>query len=278
MNIKLIKFLAVICAALLLFIISEWLYSNSSRKQLLTEIETVDKRPKPVTQLPTLELTRRPESSYVNLVSRPLFIQGRRPVNEASQTASINKPVTSGSFNWSLNGIYTYKKQKHALLTRTGAKVAKDNYRKVIRGSEVEGWLIDEIQKDMIVVSQGGQQKELPLRKVKPKTAATNGNMKGPAPDSPPAVVTPQPVIPGQVPPGAAPAPEQIPGTMPAPEQIPETIPAPEQIPDADPPPDAIPETIPEIIPEPETPIEPELIPDQSSEIYPENSENVQLQ
>lgn len=277
MNIKLIKFLAGLCLFLLFIIISEWLYSINSRKELLTEIETVDKRPKPVTRLPTLELTRRPESSYVNLVSRPLFIQGRRPVNETAQTASTNKPVTSGSFNWSLNGIYTYKKQFHALLTRTGAKVPKDNYRKVTKGSEVEGWIIDEIRKDMIVVSQGGQQKELPLRKAKPKTTPVNNNMSQPPAGTTP--VPPQPVVPGQTPPGAAPSPEQPPGTLPVPEQIPGTIPVPEQIPDAEQAPEeVIPEPIPEIIPEPEPPIEPEMIPDQSSEIYPENSENVQLQ
>ena len=206
MNIKLIKFLAGLCAILLLVILGEWLYLNHARKALLEEIKTVDKKPKPMAELPTLELTRRPESSYVNMVSRPLFIQGRRPVNEAPQ-ATAAKPVASGTFNWTLNGIYTHKRRTYALLTRNGAKVPKDNFRKVSVSSDIDGWQVEEIQKDKIVVSQADQRKELPLHKIKPKT-------NNPAqPQNPGMATMPPPVIPGQVPPPGIPA-EQMPDGM----------------------------------------------------------------
>jgi hypothetical protein len=274
MNAKLIKFLAGLCGILMLIIISEWLYANYSQKRLLAEIETVDKKAKPVTQLPTLELARRPESSYVNMVNRPLFIQGRRPVNEAPQTVAAKSTATA-TFNWSLNGIYTYKKSLYALLSRDGAKVAKDNYRKVTKNSEVDGWVIDQIRKDRIIVSQGDQQKELLLRKVKAKSAShtlNDGSQNNPPMPN-------APIIPGQVPPGTVPpVPEQIPQTIPMPDQVPPTIPMPDQYPEGIPVPEEIPEQIPEIIPEPEPPYEPEMIPDQSGEIYPENTENVQIQ
>lgn len=270
MNMKLIKFLAVLCGLLVLVIIGEWLYAMHAQKELLAEIKTVDKKARVITQLPALELTRRPESSYVNMVNRPLFIQGRRPVNEAPQTVSTKKTATA-TFNWTLNGIYSFRKGRYALLSRSGAKVPKDNFRKVTKNSEVDGWIVDDIDKDKIIVSQSDQQKELSLRKVKPKGNSTN-------PSTPP-VTPPQnipPVIPGQMPPGTVPIPGQPPELVPPPEQMPEQI-QPEQMIDGMPP-EGIPEPIPEMMPEPEPPLEPEMIPDQSSEIYPENSENVQIQ
>ncbi|MEQ1544239.1 hypothetical protein [Methyloglobulus sp.] len=245
MNIKLIKFLGVLCAALCFIIICEWLYAIYAQNQLLASIQAVDKQKKSAIELPSIELTKQPESSYVDLVARPLFIQGRKPVNEPS---AVTTPVTTATenFNWALNGVYTHKKSLYALFSRTTAKVAKDNYRKVTKDNDIDGWKLTEIHNDKVVVSQGGKQKELPLRKPKPKNPANNMGS---------AIATP-------------PMPGQQPGQPFAPNQQP--IPIPEQMPE--------PEPIPEPIPEPEPMLEPELIPDDSSEPFFENSENEQFQ
>lgn len=240
MNIKLIKFLAALCAGLCFIIVCEWLYAIYAQKQLLASIQAVDTKKKPAVELPSIELTKQPESSYVDLVSRPLFIQGRKPVNEPSAEATPG-PVATQTFNWDLNGIYTHKKGLYALFTRTTNKVAKDNYRKVTKDSDIDGWKLTEIHKDKVVVSQGGMKKELPLRKPKSKDSPTS---MGRQPITPPMPGQPgQPLMPGQQP---------IP--------IPEPVPQPEPEPDPDP------------------ALEPELIPDESSEPYFENSDNEQFQ
>lgn len=271
MNIRLIKSLLILCALFLTMIIGEWLYAIYAQKQLLSSIETVGKAQKPLAQLPELDLTKQPESNYVNLVNRPLFIAGRRPVNEAPATTATVSTATE-NFNWSLNGIYTKKGKLFALLSRTGAKVAKDNYRKVTKNSDIDGWLLSEIHKDRVVVSLAGKLKDLPLRKIKPKGANNNPNQQQEQQAGMQNGGMP-PNIPGQVPQN----PEQIPGAIPG--QIPGQIPVP--------PPEIVPEQLPdgtmvEPIPEPvpEEPImDPEMIPpEDSTEIYPENSENVQIQ
>jgi hypothetical protein len=219
MNMKLIKFLAAICAGLCLVIASEWLYAIYAQKKLLASLESVNKQNKPVAQLPNIELAKRPESSYTDLVSRPLFIQGRKPVNEPTNEEMTAASTATETFNWALNGVYTYQNKLYALLSRTSAKVPKDNYRKVTKDSDVEGWKLVEIQKDSVIVSQGGKQQELPLRKPKPKDASNNnGNpmVPPPVPNQPG-----QPLTPEQQ---SIPAPEPVP----APEQVPE----PELIPD----------------------------------------------
>jgi hypothetical protein len=237
MNMKLIKFLAALCAGLCFIIVCEWLYAIYAQKQLLESIQAVDKQKKPVAELPSIQLTKQPETSYVDLVARPLFIQGRKPVNEPDP---VTTPVAKATetFNWALNGVYTYQKSLYALFSRTTAKVPKDNYRKITKDSDIDGWKLIEIHKDKVVVSQGGQQKELTLRKPKPKDPASNVGR--------PLIAPPVPNQPGEP---LAPDQQQ---PMPTPELEPE--------------------------PMPEEMLEPELIPDESSEPYFENSDNEQFQ
>jgi hypothetical protein len=240
MNFKLIKLLAAICAALIFVIACEWMYALYAQKQLLESVGAGEKQKKSTAQLPTLELTKRPETSYTDLVTRPLFIQGRRPVNEPSAEQTPVTNAATETFNWAVNGIYTYQNKLYALLSRTTAKVAKDNYRKVTVDSDVDGWKLVEIQKDKVIVSQGNKQKELPLRKAKPKDASgLPGNSIGNPMIPPPVPNQPgqpgQPLLPGQQP-------------IPVPEPVPEPI------------------------------LEPELIPDESSETFIENDENEQFQ
>jgi hypothetical protein len=220
MNIKLIKFLAAICAGLSLLIVCEWLYAIYAQKSLLESVQAIDKKNKTVAELPSIELTKQPESAYVDLVSRPLFIQGRKPVNEPT-TAPIPVSTATENFNWSLDGVYTQNNTLYALFSRTTAKVPKDNYRKVTKDNDIDGWKLTEIHKDKVIVSQGGKQKELPLRKSKPKDPAKNvgGSLIAPP-------------VPNQL--GQPFIPNQQPNQQPIPEPVPEPEPViePELIPD----------------------------------------------
>jgi hypothetical protein len=216
MNIKLIKLLATLCAGLCFLIACEWMYAMYAQKQLLENDTNASKQKKTVAQLPTIELAKQPETSYTDLVTRPLFIQGRRPVNEPNEQTSVANAVTD-TFNWALDGVYTHQNTLYALLSRTTAKVAKDNYRKVTKDNDIDGWKLTEIQKDKVVVSQGSKQKELPLRKPKPKDAISNtSNPPGvpPVPNQPG-----QPLVHGQPP---IPAPVPVPEPELEPEFIPE--------------------------------------------------------
>ncbi len=237
MNLKLIKLLGTVCAGLCVIILCEWLYAIFAQNQLLSAIHDIDKQKNQALKLPSINLTEQAETSYVDLVARPLFIQGRKPVNEPNNEAI---PVTTATetFNWSLTGVYTHKNTLYALFSRTTTKVPKDNFRKVTKNNDIDGWKLIEIYKDRVVVSQGSKQKELPLRKTKPKEPANNaGN---------PMIVPPMPNQPGQP-------------MMPNQQQ---PVPMPEPIPE----------------PEPEQFIDPEVIPDETDESFFENNENEQFQ
>ncbi len=167
MNSKLVSILTSVCLVLILIIIGEWFYAVRVQKQTLASTTSSDTKILH-DEMPGIELTRQAEESYEDLVARPLFIKGRKPVDEPTpeeaQTANA-----ANTFDWELNGIYSTKKGLSALFSRSKSKVRKDNFRRITAGTDLDGWKLKEIHKDRAILSQGNQNKELLLRKPKPK-------------------------------------------------------------------------------------------------------------
>lgn len=162
------------CLLFVFIIIVEWLYAEQSRKQILTTSIPTEKKVAN-DEMPNIELTRQSEESYADLVARPLFIKGRKPVDEPSPEEIQNMAVAN-VFDWQVNGIYTTKKGLSALFSRSKSKIAKDNHRRVLIGGDLDGWRLAEIQSDKVILNQGNEQKELLLRKPKLKDLSKKPN------------------------------------------------------------------------------------------------------
>ena len=238
MNIKVIKLLVSICIGLGLVIAVEWLYASYMRHRLLTSISEAKPQDYKTNALPQIELAEQPEQSYTDLVARPLFIKGRRPVKEPIPEG-VQGATQSENFDWQLSGIYSTRKKVSALFSRVKTKVAKDNYRKITVGDEIDGWRLTEIDKDRVIVKQGAKEKELLLRELKFKEPAPPEPVREPPPAPrhsplPPAPEPPPEGPAGTEPPPEAPAaPEPPPGGPAAPESPPGTPAAPEPPPGA---------------------------------------------
>jgi hypothetical protein len=175
MNSKLVSVLASVCIVLILIIIGEWFYAVRAQKQTLNSTISTETKISH-DEMPEIELTRQPEESYADLVTRPLFIKGRKPVDEPS-SGEEQTIATANHFDWQLNGVYTTKKGLSALFSRSASKVPKDKYRKISTGADLDGWKLTEIHKDRAILKQGDQQKELLLRKPKLKNLTNMSNM-----------------------------------------------------------------------------------------------------
>jgi hypothetical protein len=193
MNSKLIKLLVTICIGLCVVIAGEWLYASYMQHRLLTSIASEKPQDYKADELPEIELTSQTEDSYVDLVARPLFVKGRRPVDEPV-TGTAQAASKSEVFDWQLTGVYSTKKAVSALFSRSKSKVSKDNHRKITVGDDLDGWKLTEINKDRAVLKQGSNEKELLLRKPKLKTPPQGANGATPAPPAPAApAATPEP-------------------------------------------------------------------------------------
>lgn len=195
MNSKLVSVLAAVCISCILIITGEWLYAKHEQKQLLTSVTPAEIKA-PAEEMPGLELTRKDEASYTDLVSRPLFLKGRRPVNEpVSEEAQAG--ATLNNFDWKLDGVYSTKKGFSALFSRAKSKASKDNHRRIGVGVALDGWKLAEVHLDRVVFSQGDQQKELLLRKPKAKEPSKDPNISNRPnnPDNPHTSNNPQPEV-----------------------------------------------------------------------------------
>ncbi|MGZ4970109.1 MAG: hypothetical protein ACXV8O_01030 [Methylobacter sp.] len=214
MNSKLIKLLVYACISLCLIIAGEWLYAGYMRHRLLTSVISASSQNYKADQLPTIELTKRPEESYVDLVARPLFVKGRRAVDEPHSDTVQEAAAKSDNFDWQLSGVYSTKKTVLALFARSKSKVSKDNYRKLTVGDDLDGWKLIEINKDRAMLKRGTNEKELLLRKPKLKTLPPGITAPSPfsqAPANAPSPFTPAPA------PALAPAPAPAPPVNPEP-------------------------------------------------------------
>lgn len=180
MNNKLIKLLLFVSIGLCLIIAGEWMYASYTQHSLLTSISSAKQQDYKIDELPKIELTKQPEESYVDLVARPLFIKGRRAVDEPRPEAEQGEAKYE-KFDWQLIGVYGTKKTVSALLSRSTAK-PKDNFRKITVGDELDGWKLTEITKDRALFKQGDKEKELLLRKPKPKELSQEPPVPVPVP------------------------------------------------------------------------------------------------
>jgi predicted phage tail protein len=183
-----------------MIIIGEWLYAVWAQKQALTSTTAAETKMSQ-DKMPVVELTRQPEQSYADLVARPLFIKGRRPVDEPTpeeELAQQAKATVTDVFDWQLSGVYTTKKGLSALFSRDKSKVVKDNNRRISTGADLSGWKLTEIRTDRAILKQGAQQKELLLRKPKLKDSSKRPNVPNQPNNVPQPEISPPPPADGE--------------------------------------------------------------------------------
>ena len=196
MNRKRLNVLAGICMVCILIIIGEFLYNLWIQKHLFNSTNTMHAELS-LDEMPVIDLLQQPETSYIDLVSRPLFTKGRRPVKEFSQETSLTAGSFINTYDWQLNGIYTTPKGPAALFSHTASKTPKNAYRKLTVGTDLDGWKVTQIYKDRVLLEQNNQPKALFLQKQKSKELSKIPSIpEAVAPNTPPPNETPNPFNP----------------------------------------------------------------------------------
>ncbi|MDD2761840.1 MAG: hypothetical protein PHH11_16305 [Methylomonas sp.] len=188
MNATLLKYQMIALAILSVVMALEWglgELNQSSLQDTLNKTLSTDYQSEP---LSSLNLPKPAADSFINIVERPLFIEGRKPIPEAA-SEKVEQGADLGQLeDWALIGIYNKDKKAVALFRKQNEpkKFLKLNEQQVI-----SGWQLKEIQADRVLLEQGGQQKTVMLRKPRPQS-------KAPPPKRPAPPVNPfaQPVNP----------------------------------------------------------------------------------
>jgi type II secretory pathway component PulC len=151
----------LVSSGLGLILLFEWGYSDYSRNQLQSIMDRKIQADYQADELPQLSLSKQSAESFINIVERPLFIEGRKPLPEIVETSS-EASANDQLDDWSLIGIYTKNKRQVALFRK------QNEARKFLKLNEdqtISGWQLKQIQADRVVLQQGGQEKSVMLRK-----------------------------------------------------------------------------------------------------------------
>ena len=150
---------------LLLFLLCAGL--GAAAYDQLTRPEPVLPQAEPVTPEPgRVEATRAsqpfrmpPKAQFVEFVERPPFSPSRKPPKEAPKSSQeAAKPARD--LRLTLVGVVISPDKSIAVLSRRGAAEAQ----RVSRGEKIEGWLLEGVMPDRVVLSQGKEIVELELR------------------------------------------------------------------------------------------------------------------
>jgi type II secretory pathway component PulC len=192
MNLKLLKFQALLCALLCLILAAEWGYAEFSNGELQQQLkEDIADKPS-VAELPSIANLKTAATEFNEVVERPLFIEGRKPIIEAP-VENAQQAEISQIDDWSLIGIYYKDNQPVALFSK---KTEAKKYLKIKVGQLISGCVLTEIQSDRVILQQAGQQKTVLLRKPRAEpTAVPGGKPAARPPPKPPKNLVPPPNI-----------------------------------------------------------------------------------
>ena len=189
MNLKLVKLQLLLSGLLGLILIAEYAYGLSAARKLQQSLHYNKDDAALTSELPTIATLKPASGDFNELVERPLFIEGRRPIVEATAEATQNADNAQID-DWELIGIYT-KGQKSTVLFAKKNETRK--FLKIGVDQMVSGWLLKDIQADRVVVQQAAQMKTVMLRKPRPdiKPAPTAGKPAIPVKPVKPAIPAP---------------------------------------------------------------------------------------
>lgn len=178
MNNFLLKAQWITAVALSVLVAGEWGYGRYQHRQLqnqLGELQVADIAEERLPVLP--EVVNDPEQ-FRELVERPLFVEGRKPI-ETVKAQQGEAALDNGQLDeWELIGIYSKDRGQHyrALFVKQNDKHKQET---LDLNQSIAGWTLVRIERDQVVVQQNGQSKTLFL--YKPRKFAGGGPLM-PAP------------------------------------------------------------------------------------------------
>ena len=124
---------------------------------------------------PEPEFALPPLVSYAAIVERPLFAASRRPSPPAPEEPEEPEPDQAEAHAWSfiLSGVVISNDQRMALLQR----LSDGSTVRLRVGQEIDGWRIEAIEPDRVVLRQGDALEEVKLPN-KIERAAVKGRLR----------------------------------------------------------------------------------------------------
>jgi hypothetical protein len=157
--------LAGLCLAFGVFVLVEWSQLENRLRERKSEIARPVESEVSFEKISEVDFELPVIDSYTDLVERPLFVEGRRPLEESADDALQQTDKYQGEkLRAKLMGIYSGSDGMTALILD-----AEGKYVRVKKQDSVNGWQVEALFPDRVTLKQGGETQELKLHKPKPK-------------------------------------------------------------------------------------------------------------
>ncbi len=188
--------LLALCGLLSSILVFEWVYVRQGQQAVESRLAEKVSESASGNDAELAEFALPPLEDYVEMVERPLFIESRKPTDEAAETAQGGAETSKTPMNLKLMGVIFTPEGKKALLVNEQGK-----YQRAKKDEEISSWKLLQIDADKIVLQQDDERQVLPLLKPKPKTASNQpaANVRS----APPSAVKRPPPPPAVNPPAA---------------------------------------------------------------------------
>jgi len=168
---RLAVLLLVICGGLALGLVHERYGSPEATSRISTPKTTAMQR----TSEPLPVITYKKKRVYDRVVADNLFSPDRRPDVDNGKSDAVARPKQpAGLPRFSLKGVIITPEGRSALI-----KFARErDYRKVVKGEVVEGWILESIAADSVTVKKEGTSTVVRLRAPKPANPRLKRNQR----------------------------------------------------------------------------------------------------
>ncbi|GFO71385.1 hypothetical protein BJAS_P0824 [Bathymodiolus japonicus methanotrophic gill symbiont] len=172
----------VVCSVLILILmLLVASYQDSYREQLLQEIDNVQSSGFSLQEVPSTQFKEHAINDFHEMVERPLFFVGRKPIvledTEAAEEAVVVEVKPAEDISMALIGIINTPAGVYALFHDPKAKADEPKFKRLKQNQQINGWTIKEIKHDRVMISADKNTDEILLakprvhKKVKPRSS-----------------------------------------------------------------------------------------------------------
>jgi len=177
MNLKIVKLQGLSCALLAFILAAEWGYGEVEAQRMQENLLISKDESSTFAELPKIAVGKTAGADANEMVERPLFIEGRKPIVEAP-VENVQDAENGQIDDWQLVGVIYKDKHTTALFSK---KNETRKFQKIGVEQSISGWLLKEILPDRVVLEQAGKPMTVQLRKPR----ADVKQPPGPAPGRP---------------------------------------------------------------------------------------------
>ena len=156
--------LAGLCAVFGVVALLEWSRLESQLRDQQSAIATPVESELSFEKISEVDFELPVIDSYTDVVERPLFVEGRRPLEKPDDALEQTDKYQGEKLQAKLMGIYSGSDGMTALILD-----AEGKYVRVKKQDSIDGWQVEALFPDRVTLKQGVETQDLKLHKPKPK-------------------------------------------------------------------------------------------------------------